>query len=65
MLEIERLCPQGDENCAMGVDKRDIIARYKMYDNWNVFVAEEDRKIAGWIGLTVQENPKRKICIPC
>ncbi len=60
MLEIEKLCPQGNENCAMGVDKRDIIARYKMYDNWNVLVAEEAGKIAGWIGLTVKENPARK-----
>jgi ribosomal protein S18 acetylase RimI-like enzyme len=54
LLEIERLCPQGDENCALGVDKKDIIARYKMYDNWNMFVAEEEEKIAGWIGLTVK-----------
>lgn len=54
MLEIEKLCPQGDENCAMGVDKKDIIARYKMYENWNVLVAEEDGKIAGWIGLTAK-----------
>lgn len=56
MLEIERPCPQGDENSALGVDKKDIIARYKMYDNWNVFVAEEDGKIAGWVGLTVKVN---------
>lgn len=60
MLEIEKLCPQGDENCAMGVDKMDIIARYKMYDNWNVLVAEDDRKIAGWIGLTVKPIPGRE-----
>ncbi len=60
MLEIERLCPQGDENCAMGVDKKDIVARYKMYDNWNVLVAEENRKIAGWIGWTVKSSPERK-----
>ena len=60
MLEIEKLCPQGDENCAIGVDKRDIIARYKMYDNWNVLVAEENGKIAGWIGWTVKSTPGRK-----
>lgn len=60
MLEIEKLCPQGDENCAIGVDKKDIIARYKMYDNWNVLVAEEDGKIAGWIGWTVKSTPERK-----
>jgi len=56
MLEIERLCPQGDGNSALGVDKKYIITRYKMYDNWNVFVAEEDGKIAGWVGLTVKVN---------
>lgn len=60
MLEIERLCPQGDEKCAMGVDKKDIIARYGLYDNWIVLVAEEDRKIAGWIGLTVKTIPEEK-----
>jgi ribosomal protein S18 acetylase RimI-like enzyme len=60
MTEIEKLCPQGDENCAIGVDKRDVIARYKMYDNWNVLVAEEDGKIAGWIGWTVKSTPERK-----
>jgi len=60
MLEIERLCPQGDENCAMGVDKKDIIARYKMYDNWDVLVAEKDGKVAGWIGLTLKPTPGRE-----
>jgi ribosomal protein S18 acetylase RimI-like enzyme len=60
MLEIERLCPQGDENCALGVDKKDIIARYKMYDNWDVLVAEENGRIAGWIGWTVKSTPERK-----
>lgn len=59
MLEIERLCPQGNENCALGVDKKDITARYKMYDNWDVFVAEEEGKIAGWIGLTVKPASNR------
>jgi hypothetical protein len=36
------------------VDKTNIIPRYEMYDNWDVLVAEEDGKIAGWIGLTVK-----------
>ncbi len=60
MLEIEKLCPQGDEKCAMGVDKKDIITRYKMYDNWDVFVAEEGGKVAGWIGLTLKTTPEQK-----
>jgi ribosomal protein S18 acetylase RimI-like enzyme len=59
MIEIEKLCPQGDENCAVGVDKKDIIARYKMYDNWNVLVAEVDGKIAGWIGWTMKPTSER------
>lgn len=61
LIEIERLCPQGDENCALGVDKKDIIARYKMYDNWNMLVAEEEGKIAGWIGLTVKFSFERNV----
>jgi ribosomal protein S18 acetylase RimI-like enzyme len=60
MLEIERLCPQGDENCAIGVDKTNIISRYEMYDNWDVLVAEDDGKIAGWIGLTVKPTLGRE-----
>lgn len=60
MLEIERLCPQGDEKCAMGVDKKDIIARYKIYDNYSILVAEENGKVAGWIGLTVKTTPEQK-----
>jgi Acetyltransferases len=61
LLEIERLCPQGDENCALGVDKKDIIARYKMYHDWDVFVAEEKEKIAGWVGLAVKSSPEINI----
>ncbi|WP_292391458.1 GNAT family N-acetyltransferase [Methanosarcina sp. UBA5] len=65
LLEIERLCPQGDENCALGVDKKDIITRYKMYKNWNMLVAEEEGKIAGWIGLTVKPTQASERNIKC
>ncbi len=54
LLEIEELCPQGNDSRAMGVKKMDIIARYRMYDDWSVMVAEEDGEIAGWIGWTVK-----------
>jgi len=57
MLEIEKLCPQGNEKYAMGVDKSDIIARYELYDNWKVLVAEEEEKVVGWIGWTVKRDP--------
>jgi len=57
LLGIEKLCPQGNEKYAMGVDKRDIIARYELYGNWNVLVAEEEGKVVGWIGWTVKGDP--------
>ncbi len=56
LLEIEALCPQGNEKCAMGVRKEDIIARYRMYDSWKVIVAEVDGRVAGWAGWTVKKN---------
>ncbi|NPV61044.1 MAG: GNAT family N-acetyltransferase [Methanotrichaceae archaeon] len=60
LLEIERLCPQGNNSCAMGVKKTDILARYRIYDNWTVMVAEEDGKVAGWTGLTIKQDLTRK-----
>ena len=60
MLDIEKLCPQGNENCAMGIDKRDIIARYELYDNWNILVAEEEGNVVGWIGWTVKHDPLKE-----
>ncbi|VVB70923.1 Acetyltransferase (GNAT) family protein [uncultured archaeon] len=60
MLEIERLCSQGDEKYAMGVKKTDIISRYMMYDNWKIMVAEEDGHVAGWIGWTIKHAPTDK-----
>lgn len=60
MLNIEKLCTQGNEKLAMGVDKSpDIVARYKLYDNWQVLVAQEAGKIAGWIGWTVKRDPTK------
>ncbi len=60
MLDIEKLCPQGNESYAMGIDKRDIIARYELYDNWNVLVAEEEGNVVGWIGWTVKHDPLKE-----
>lgn len=57
LLEIEALSPQGNEKCAMGVKKDDIIARYRIYDRWKVIVAEVDGSVAGLAGWTVKENP--------
>ncbi|MFZ3148442.1 MAG: GNAT family N-acetyltransferase [Methanothrix sp.] len=61
LLEIEKLCPQGDDRCALGVDKKgNILARYDMYDNWKVLVAEVDGMVIGWIGWTVKDDPLKR-----
>lgn len=60
LLEIEKLCPQGDETRALGIDKEDIIARYRLYDNWRVLVAEYGGEVAGWTGWTIKDDPVRK-----
>lgn len=57
LLDIEKLCPHGNEKYARGIDKSDIIARYELYDNWNVLVAEEEGKVVGWIGWTMKHDP--------
>ncbi len=60
MLEIEKFCPHGNEKYAWGADRSpDIIARYRLYDNWKVLVAEDDGKIAGWVGWTVKHSPTK------
>lgn len=57
LLEIEKLCPQGNDKIAEAMDKSpDAIARYRLYDKWEVFVAEEKEKVVGWIGWTLKQN---------
>jgi hypothetical protein len=63
LLEIEALCPQGNEKCAMGVKKEDIIACYRMYDRWKATVAEVDGRVAGWAGWTVKAWRGRGACL--
>jgi len=57
LLDIEKLCPQGNEKYAMGIDKKEIIARYELYENWKVLVAEDEGKVVGWIGWTMKHDP--------
>ncbi|HEY9245960.1 MAG TPA: GNAT family N-acetyltransferase, partial [Candidatus Methanoperedens sp.] len=57
LLEIEKLSPQGNKEVAMGVDKSpDAISRYRFYDNSRILVAEENGKVAGWIGWTEKSS---------
>jgi hypothetical protein len=71
LLAIEKVCPHGNEQCAVGVDKKSsITARYALYDNWNVLVAEADEDedeeeagaggVGGWIGWTVKQSPTQQ-----
>ncbi|WMW23810.1 GNAT family N-acetyltransferase [Methanolobus sediminis] len=57
LLNIEKLCPQGNEEYAMVIDKGpDITARYELYDNWEIRVAEKDATAVGWIGWTIKQG---------
>ncbi|MBN2111213.1 MAG: GNAT family N-acetyltransferase [Methanosarcinaceae archaeon] len=61
LLNIEKLCPQGDERLAIVFDMGpDLTARYELYDNWEIMVAEENDQTAGWIGWTVKRNPEEQ-----
>ena len=61
LLNIEKLCPRGDERLAMVVDlDPDITARYELYDNWEILVAEEEGQTAGWIGWTLKDSTDGK-----
>lgn len=60
-MNIERMCPQGNEECAMVIDKGpDITARYDLYDNWEIRVAEVDDEAVGWIGWTLKGEPEQR-----
>ncbi|WP_340819964.1 GNAT family N-acetyltransferase [Methanolobus sp. WCC4] len=59
LLSIERMCPQGNEQCEMVIDKGpDITARYDLYDNWEIRVAEVDDEAVGWVGWTMKGKPE-------
>ncbi|MEZ5334242.1 MAG: GNAT family N-acetyltransferase [Methanolobus sp.] len=57
LLNIEKLCPQGNEECALTYDRKpDITARYELYDNREIRVAEENDSPIGWIGWTAKSG---------
>jgi ribosomal protein S18 acetylase RimI-like enzyme len=61
LLEIEKLCPFGNEKSAVTFEKSPVfIASYNLYDNWKYFVAEDEGKVIGGIGWTVKHNPLQK-----
>lgn len=59
LLNIEKLCPQGNKKQALVADlSPDITARYELYDNWEIMVAEEQQQTAGYVGWTVKHGPQ-------
>ena len=57
ILDMELLCPQGDENYALVTNKSpDASARYKLYDNYHFLVAEEEEKVVGSVGWAVKQS---------
>lgn len=58
LLNIEKLSPQGNDKLAIVTDfSPDITARYELYDNWKIMVAEEQEKPVGYVGWTVKHGP--------
>ncbi|MGD9778739.1 N-acetyltransferase family protein [Methanomethylovorans sp.] len=58
LLDIEKLSPHGNDKVAMVTNlSPDITARYELYDNWKIMVAEEHEQIAGYVGWTVKHGP--------
>lgn len=57
ILDMEKLCPQGDENYAMGADKSpDAAARYDLYNNSHFLVAEEEGRVIGSVGWALKNS---------
>lgn len=57
ILDMEKLCPQGNEKYAMGADKSpNAAARYDLYDNSKFLIAEEKGKVVGSIGWAVKQS---------
>ncbi|MCK9152258.1 GNAT family N-acetyltransferase [Methanobacterium alcaliphilum] len=61
IMDIEQMCPQGDNRCAMGVKKtQDTVNRYGVYENSQIKVAQKDDEVVGWIGWTLKTQKNRK-----
>ncbi len=55
LLDLERMCPQGTSLVLQFDRSPDFFLRSKVYENYNVYVAEEKGRIAGTAGATLKE----------
>jgi N-acetylglutamate synthase-like GNAT family acetyltransferase len=54
LLELVRMCPQGT-NLVLQFDRSpDFFSRSRAYQNYKVFVVEEEGKIVGTVGTTLK-----------
>jgi len=55
LLDLERMCPQGT-SLVLSFDRSpDFLSRSRVYKDYKIYVAEEDRKIVGTVGVTTKE----------
>jgi len=55
LLDLETMCPQGTSLVLQFERSPDFFLRSRVYDNYKVYVAEEEGKIVGTVGATPKE----------
>jgi len=55
LLDLEKMCPQGTGLVLLFDRSPDFFRRSQVYDNYTIYVAEEERKIVGTIGSATKE----------
>jgi ribosomal protein S18 acetylase RimI-like enzyme len=55
LLDLEKMCPQGTSLVLQFDRSPDFFLRSRVYDNYKIYVAEEEGKIVGTVGATLKE----------
>jgi ribosomal protein S18 acetylase RimI-like enzyme len=55
LLDLEKMCPQGTSLVLQFDRSPDFFLRSRVYENYKVYVAEEEGKIVGTVGATLKE----------
>jgi ribosomal protein S18 acetylase RimI-like enzyme len=55
LLDLEKMCPQGTSLVLQFDRSPDFFSRSRVYENYKVYVAEEEGKIVGTVGATLKE----------
>jgi len=55
LLDLERMCPQGT-SLVLSFDRSpDFFSRSRVYKDYKIYVAEEDKKVVGTVGVTTKK----------